>query len=235
MSGLAALAGCFDDIPATPDACRGSPTHSGGTTLLRSRRGALRLLAAPHAVHHRWLDADLRIHPERERDLRRELGHDVAPEVRRPDLGVNAQIRIQPPVVHRVGGGQESEDAPARAESRVEDAVDGVEHVEAHDPDDDADEGSSRVLAMTDPDVDGVICLPELRGNLMGDKSNSLVFDNSKIARLVPEFHCRKPFAVGIRESITWLRAHPEDQNLNPKIDATIQTLLSAWEESSRR
>jgi len=32
--------------------------------MLRSRHAALRGLAHPHAVHHRWLDADLRIHPE---------------------------------------------------------------------------------------------------------------------------------------------------------------------------
>ncbi len=32
--------------------------------MLRSRFRALRLLAAPHAIHHRWLDERLRIHPE---------------------------------------------------------------------------------------------------------------------------------------------------------------------------
>ncbi|MFM7735484.1 MAG: hypothetical protein ACKPBU_05815 [Alphaproteobacteria bacterium] len=32
--------------------------------MLRSRHAALRALASPHAVHHRWLDAELRIHPE---------------------------------------------------------------------------------------------------------------------------------------------------------------------------
>ena len=32
--------------------------------MLRSRYPALRWLASPHAMHHRWLDASLRIHPE---------------------------------------------------------------------------------------------------------------------------------------------------------------------------
>ncbi len=75
--------------------------------------------------------------------------------------------------------------------------------------------------------------LPELKGNLKGDKANSLVFDNSKLIRIVPEFGCRKPFAVGIRESISWLREHPGDHNLNPKVDATIEAVLSAWDKHS--
>ena len=75
--------------------------------------------------------------------------------------------------------------------------------------------------------------LPELKGNLKGDKANSLVFDNSKLIRIVPEFRSRKPFAVGIRESIAWLREHAGDHNLNPKVDATIEAVLSAWDKHS--
>ena len=75
--------------------------------------------------------------------------------------------------------------------------------------------------------------LPELKGNLKGDKANSLVFDNSKLIRIVPEFRSRKPFAVGIRESIAWLREHAGDHNLNPKVDATIGAVLSAWDKQS--
>jgi hypothetical protein len=68
---------------------------------------------------------------------------------------------------------------------------------------------------------------PELIGTLKGDKMHPGVFDNSKIRRLVPGFVCRKPFAVGIRESVEYLRAHPERQNLNPRVDAMIEAVLS--------
>jgi nucleoside-diphosphate-sugar epimerase len=70
---------------------------------------------------------------------------------------------------------------------------------------------------------------PDLTGNLKGDKSHPGVFDNSKIKRFVPEFQTRKPFRVGVRESIAWLRAHPEQQNLNSKVDAMIDRVIAAW------
>jgi nucleoside-diphosphate-sugar epimerase len=74
---------------------------------------------------------------------------------------------------------------------------------------------------------------PETTGPLKGDKAEPGVFDNSKIKRFVPDFICRKPFAVGIRESVAWLRAHPEDQNLNPKTDALIDQIIAAWRDKS--
>ncbi|MEY2429226.1 MAG: hypothetical protein QOJ40_2111 [Verrucomicrobiota bacterium] len=70
---------------------------------------------------------------------------------------------------------------------------------------------------------------PELTGTLKGDKAHPGVFDNSKIKRFVPEFQCRKPFRIGIRESVAWLREHPEQQNLNPQIDELIEKVLGAW------
>jgi nucleoside-diphosphate-sugar epimerase len=72
---------------------------------------------------------------------------------------------------------------------------------------------------------------PQMTGTLKGDKSHPGVFDNSKIKRFVPGFQCRKPFHTGVRESIAWLRANPDRQNLNPKIDETIDAVISAWED----
>jgi nucleoside-diphosphate-sugar epimerase len=71
---------------------------------------------------------------------------------------------------------------------------------------------------------------PELTGNLKGDKAHPGVFDNSKIKRFVPEFHSRKPFRIGVRESVAWLRAHPDQQNLSPKVDETIDSVIAAWQ-----
>src|SRR6185369_3599400 len=69
---------------------------------------------------------------------------------------------------------------------------------------------------------------PQMIGTLKGDKAHPGVFDNSKIKRFVPEFKCTKPFATGVRESVAWLRAHPEQQNLNPKLDQLIELVLEA-------
>jgi nucleoside-diphosphate-sugar epimerase len=70
---------------------------------------------------------------------------------------------------------------------------------------------------------------PRLTGTLKGDKAHPGVFDNSKIKRFVPEFHCRKPFRAGVRESVAWLRAHPDQQHLNPQLDVEIETVIAAW------
>ncbi len=71
--------------------------------------------------------------------------------------------------------------------------------------------------------------VPRMVGTLQGDKANPGVFDNSKIKRFVPEFVCRKPFRVGVRESVEYLRAHPEQQNLKPEIDTEIEAVIAAW------
>jgi nucleoside-diphosphate-sugar epimerase len=73
---------------------------------------------------------------------------------------------------------------------------------------------------------------PEMSGNLKGDKAHPGVFDNSKIKRLVPGFECRKPFHDGVRESVAWLRAHPEQQNRKPELDARIEEIIAAWRQS---
>ncbi len=71
---------------------------------------------------------------------------------------------------------------------------------------------------------------PELVGPFKGDKVHPGIFDNSKIEGLVPDFKCQKPFRVGIRESVTWLRTHPEQQNLKPEMDTTIERIIGAWQ-----
>jgi len=59
------------------------------------------------------------------------------------------------------------------------------------------------------------------------------VFDNSKIKRFVPGFQCRKPFRVGVRESVAWLRAHPEERQLNPQVDTVCDEVIAAWRRDS--
>lgn len=71
---------------------------------------------------------------------------------------------------------------------------------------------------------------PQMTGSLKGDKSHPGVFDNSKIKRFVPEFSCRKSFRMGVRESVNWLRAHPEQQNLNPATDALCDQIVESWQ-----
>jgi nucleoside-diphosphate-sugar epimerase len=75
---------------------------------------------------------------------------------------------------------------------------------------------------------------PRMIGPLKGDKAHPGVFDNAKIKRFVPEFQCRTPFRQGVRESVAWLRAHPEQHNLNPQVDAVCDEVIAAWRTRGR-
>ena len=69
-------------------------------------------------------------------------------------------------------------------------------------------------------------------GSLIGDKSNSVVFDNSKIRRFVPEFHCEVKWADGLRGSLAWFDAHPEFQTVDHEADALWEKIISAYERA---
>jgi len=70
---------------------------------------------------------------------------------------------------------------------------------------------------------------PARGAELLGDKTYSAVFDNSKIRRLAPNYGQRVPFSAGIRRSAAWYERHPDRKVRDPKIDAEIETILKAW------
>lgn len=67
---------------------------------------------------------------------------------------------------------------------------------------------------------------PEYRGTLLGDKSMSALFDNSKIKQQVPGFQASIPFAEGIRRTLAWFDADPARQYIDPETDAFIDRLI---------
>lgn len=77
-----------------------------------------------------------------------------------------------------------------------------------------------------------VACDPEFEGGLTGDKSNTVVFDNSKIKRLVPEYTATVRFDQGIRISIDYFLSHPELQVPDPEFDAFCDRVIAAQEEA---
>lgn len=64
--------------------------------------------------------------------------------------------------------------------------------------------------------------------SLLGDKTYSMIFDNSKIKRAVPAFAATIPYAVGAREQIGWYDADPARQIVDPATDALMDTLVAA-------
>jgi nucleoside-diphosphate-sugar epimerase len=82
----------------------------------------------------------------------------------------------------------------------------------------------SRLIAAYDP--------PGAAG-LIGDKAHSVVFDNSKIKRAVPDFVCTTPFAEGVRRAIAWFEADPRRQSIdhaaNEMWDRILLGYARAW------
>jgi nucleoside-diphosphate-sugar epimerase len=70
---------------------------------------------------------------------------------------------------------------------------------------------------------------PVWGAGLLGDKTHSMIFDNSKIKRVVPDFACTIPFARGIEEVIAWYDADPARKVVDETLNATIERMLSAW------
>ncbi|MFC4245310.1 SDR family oxidoreductase [Gryllotalpicola reticulitermitis] len=69
--------------------------------------------------------------------------------------------------------------------------------------------------------------LPDALPGLIGDKSHSMIFDNSKVKALVPDFATTIPYCDGAAEAIAWYDAHPEAQQTNADYDAAFDKLVA--------
>jgi len=74
-------------------------------------------------------------------------------------------------------------------------------------------------------------CLPDMTGSLIGDKSASAVFDNSKIKRFVPGFCATTSFVRGIGQTLAWFDADPARQQIDVEANQQWDRLISAYEE----
>jgi nucleoside-diphosphate-sugar epimerase len=69
---------------------------------------------------------------------------------------------------------------------------------------------------------------PDWGAGLLGDKAHSMVFDNTKIKRLVPDFACRIPFSRGAGEILAWHDADPARRKVNEDFNRTCERLFAA-------
>jgi nucleoside-diphosphate-sugar epimerase len=84
-------------------------------------------------------------------------------------------------------------------------------------------------LSKMDP-IDRLKRRPNLRGSLMGDRANSMVFDNSKIKRMVPDFAATIPFAHGAKEVLAWYDADPSRRVVDEEMDQLMDRIIDAYE-----
>ncbi len=69
-------------------------------------------------------------------------------------------------------------------------------------------------------------------GSLLGDKANTVVFDNSKLKRLVPDFVAVTRADQGLREAARYMLEHPEAQQEDPEFDAWCDRVTAALERA---
>lgn len=75
----------------------------------------------------------------------------------------------------------------------------------------------------------------DFRGGLLGDKACTVVFDNTKIKKIVPDFICTVSAREGIGKAIDYIMSHPECQKEDAAFDAWCDNVITELEETKRR
>ncbi len=75
----------------------------------------------------------------------------------------------------------------------------------------------------------------DFTGSLLGDKSNTVVFDNSKIKRLVPGFNATVRFDQGVRLVLENILSHPELQTQDKEFDDWCDTVIYNYMNSIKK
>lgn len=70
-----------------------------------------------------------------------------------------------------------------------------------------------------------------LTGNLLGDKSHTVIFDNSKIKSFVANFKATIPFKIGIKKTIAWFDADTSRQIIKNETNEMIDKIINAFEK----
>ena len=68
----------------------------------------------------------------------------------------------------------------------------------------------------------------EWGASLLGDKTHSMIFDNSKIKRVVPDYAATIPFARGAEEIMTWYDADPSRQGVDADLNRRMDEIIAA-------
>ncbi len=69
---------------------------------------------------------------------------------------------------------------------------------------------------------------PDWGPRLLGDVSHSMLFDNRKVSALVPAYAPDTAFVDGARQIVAWYDEHPDQQVVDPAVNATLDAMV-AW------
>ena len=73
-------------------------------------------------------------------------------------------------------------------------------------------------------------CCESFSGELLGDKSNTVIFDNAKIKRAVPGYRATVRFDQGVRQTLAYIYSHEECQIPDPEFDAWTDQVIEQYE-----
>ena len=75
----------------------------------------------------------------------------------------------------------------------------------------------------------------DMEGNLLGDKANSVVFDNAKLKRAVPGLAMTIRFDQGVRRTLDYCMAHSDEQIPDPEFDQWCDRLVSVMKDAKEK
>lgn len=75
----------------------------------------------------------------------------------------------------------------------------------------------------------------DFKGGLLGDKAHTVVFDNTKLKRLVPGYTAQVRYDQGIKRTIDYVLSHPECQIEDPEFDAWCDAVVEVVTESAEK
>ncbi len=84
---------------------------------------------------------------------------------------------------------------------------------------------NANIIHLTSEQIISVA--PEETGSLLGDKSVSAIFDNSKIKRFVPEFNATIRYRDGIERTLNWFKADPKRMVISDNIHELNDKLIA--------
>ena len=67
---------------------------------------------------------------------------------------------------------------------------------------------------------------PDWGASLLGDKAHSMIFDNTKIKRYVPDYVATVPFARGAEEIIAWYDEDASRRTINEASDRQMDEIV---------
>jgi nucleoside-diphosphate-sugar epimerase len=71
--------------------------------------------------------------------------------------------------------------------------------------------------------------IPAWGPGLLGDKAHSVMFDNTKVKSVVPEYVATVPFVTGAKEIVDWYDEDPSRRRVDPEIDRAIDGLVERF------